>query len=57
MTLSPTYRRWLLLLACLTAFNLIFDWFFARLGPLTASWQGGMMTGLLWAWVIIRRPF
>jgi len=56
MTLHPTTLRWLRVFALLTLFNLTFDWFCGRLGPLSAAWQSGMMSGLLWAWLIIRRP-
>ena len=49
-------RWWLLyLLLGLTAYNVIFDWLFNRLGTPTIAWEGGVVTTLTWVW-LLKRP-
>ena len=49
--------RWTLLylLLALTDYNILFDWIFNRLGPDTIAWEGGVITAIIWVWML-KRP-
>ena len=47
--------KWWIMLAALTVYNVVFDWCVGRLGLVTIAWQGGMMSGLITAWMFETR--